>query len=125
MTPFDFVNSINDTKKDLIAEDPTVEKEYAPFMVNKALSYFHDTVFFANEMNRNYHLSKKMQYDFLLHSIPKRKRFSKWHKADKVTDLDLVCKEYEYSKKRALEVIDILSAEQLKDLKDKYKIGGR
>jgi hypothetical protein len=125
MTPFDFANSINDTKKDLIAEDPTVEKEYAPFMVNKALSYFHDTLFFANEMNRNYHLSKKMQYDFLLHSIPKRKRFSKWHKAEKVVDLDLVCREYSYSKKRALEVIDILSSEQLKALKEKYKTGGR
>lgn len=125
MTPFDFVNSINDTKKDLIAEDPTVEKEYVPFMANRSLSYFHDTIFFANEMNINHQLSKKMQYDFLLHSVPKRKRFSKWHKADKVDSLDLICREYSYSKKKALEVLDMLSSEQLKDIKEKYRTGGR
>jgi hypothetical protein len=125
MNPFDFLNSINDTKKDLIKEDPQVEKDYAPFIANKSLSYFHDTLFFANEMNLNYHLPKKMQYDFLLYSITKKKRFSKWHKADKVDLVDLLCREYSYSKKRAIEVIDLLSKEQIDLIKEKYNTGGR
>ena len=59
-TPFDFVNQIHHGKKDLIAEDPTAEKDYNAFIVNRALSFGHDTALFANEMNVNNHLDDSL-----------------------------------------------------------------
>ena len=81
-SPFDFLNAINLTKANLMAEDDFVVKDYTPFMVNRGLSYFHDTVLLANEMNRYSELDNDIQFSFLLNSVTKRKRFSKWHKKD-------------------------------------------
>ena len=126
MSFFDFLNAINDTKKDLIREDPHTEKEYIPFMVNRGLSYFPDTILYANEMNSAAHIPKQWQFDFYRIGISKRKRFSKWHKQDKIEeDVKLVMKEYDYSHQKALQIIDLLSASQLKELREKYTNGGR
>ncbi|MBV32909.1 MAG: DNA polymerase, partial [Porticoccaceae bacterium] len=80
-SPFDFLNSINYSKQNLIKE-PQDEKEYVPFIVNRGLGYFQDTIMLANEMNVNCHIDNKMQYDFLKNTVRKRKRFSKWLKAE-------------------------------------------
>ena len=85
MKPFDYVNSINFTKKNLMkntANDELAEKGYAPFLTNKSLSYFTDTILYANEMNRYHFLDKKLQYEFYLNSLRKKKRFAKWAKAE-------------------------------------------
>ena len=74
MTPFDYVKAINYTKSNLIVDDLT-EKEYNPFIVNRALSMGMDTVLQANEMNRSPHLEKRLQFDFLLNSISKLIKF--------------------------------------------------
>ena len=66
MNPFDYLNSINSTKKDVIVDDIT-EKAYNSFMVNRSLSYFNDTVVLANEMNRYHHLDNKLQFLSLIH----------------------------------------------------------
>ena len=79
--PFQYLNAINDTKQNIMVDDIT-EKAYNSFMVNRGLSYFKDTVIFANEMNRNHHLDSRLQFDFLINIIRKRKRFSKWIKPD-------------------------------------------
>ena len=77
----DYLNSINFTKENLMSEeDPTWEKKYPPFIVNKCLSGFIDTVMFANEMNVNHQLPSRLQYDFLINTVRKRKRFSPWLK---------------------------------------------
>jgi hypothetical protein len=68
MSPFDFLNSINDTKKDLF-DDPQAEKDYNSYLINRGLSYFPDTVLYANEMNRNFDIAKRWQFDFLKNSI--------------------------------------------------------
>lgn len=126
MNFFDFLNSINETKKDLIAEDPLNEKEYNPFMINRGLSQFFDTVMFANEMNRYSGAPKKWQYDFYLKAIPKKKRFSKWHKSDGLTDdVKLIKQVYDYSTARALEALNLLTDEQLNQLREAYRCGGR
>lgn len=126
MSFFDFLNAINDTKKDLLREDPLSEKEYLPFMVNRGLSYFPDTILYANEMNRHWDTPKQWQFDFYRIGISKRKRFSKWHKQDKIEeDVKIVMREYDYSHQKALQVLDILTETQLKDLREKYKTGGR
>ena len=126
MSPFDFLNAINLTKKDLIREDPLNEKDYVPFMVNRGLSYFSDTVMMANEMNRHSGIPKVWQNDFLLNTISKKKRFSKWHKkeADSQTIL-LIMEFYKYSSERAREVVDLLSPEQIKIIEEKLYKGGK
>ena len=82
-------------------EDPTWEKKYPPFIVNKCLSGFIDTVMFANEMNVNHQLPSRLQYDFLINTVRKRKRFSPWLKKDKINDLDAVKSYYGYSNEKA------------------------
>lgn len=126
MSFFDFLNAINDTKKDLIREDPLTEKEYIPFMVNRGLSYFPDTILYANEMNQHASIPKQWQFDFYRLGISKKKRFSKWHKKDQNSDeLELVMKEYSYSSQKAAQALELLTDKQMKELKEKYKTGGR
>ena len=125
MTPFDFINAINLTKKNLF-EDPQAEKDYLPFLVNRGLSYFPDTVLYANEMNRNSGIPKDWQFSFFLNTIPKKKRFSKWHKKDADSDSLTLVKEYfGYSSEKALDALSILSDEQLVMIKEKLYKGGK
>lgn len=123
--PFDWLSSINDTKINLIKEDPYVEKNYLPFMVNRGLSYFSDTIMYANEMNRYSFLDKKIQYEFYLSSVSKRKRFSKWSKIEVSKDVETIVKAYNVSKSKALEILRLLSPEQLKEVQDRMSEGGR
>jgi len=124
MTPFDFVNAINFDKRDLF-EDPQAEKDYVPFLVNRSLSYFPDTVMYANAVNTTPNIPKRWQFEFLKNSIPKRKRFSKWGKKESLPqDIAAVCSFYKYSTERALEVMSILSQEQLKFIKQQMGKGG-
>jgi hypothetical protein len=125
MTPFDFLNAINETKKDLIKEDPSNEKEYSAWMVNRGLSFFPDTVMYANEMNQRHQISNKWQFQFLLNSIPKKKRFSKWFKREEEKNLKLVMDCYGYSSEKAKQVLGILTPEQLKTIEEKQYTGGR
>ena len=125
VSPFDFLNAINDSKKDLFT-DPQAEKDYNSFIINKGLSFFPDTVLYGNEMNQNLDIPKKWQFDFLKNSIPKKKRFSKWHKKDDVTDvLNLIMKHYKYSKKKAFEVLSILTPIQIEEIRLSHDTGGR
>jgi hypothetical protein len=95
-------------------------------MVNRGLSYFPDTILFANEMNKAAEIPKKWQFDFLLQSVSKKRRFSKWHKKDASTDsLKLIMKHYKYSENKAYAVIDLMSPDQLQELKQAYETGGR
>lgn len=124
MNVFDFVNAINFGKQDLF-EDPQAEKEYNAFLINRALSYFADTVMYANEMNRQT-IPKRWQFDFLRNAIPKRKRFSKWAKKEPLpSDIDVVCEFYGYSTERAIEAISILSPDQLEAIRVSMSRGGK
>ena len=124
MNPFDYLNAINDTKKDIMVDD-IAEKGYAPFMVNRGLSYFNDTVLFANEMNRYHHLDHRLQFDFYINIIRKRKRFSKWMKPDTASDVEVVKEYYGYSNEKARQALTLLTSDQINELKKKVYKGGR
>jgi len=124
MNPFDYVNSINYTKKDIMVT-PGDEKGYASFMVNRSLSYFSDTVVIANEMNKFHHLDSRLQYQFLINIIRKRKRFSKWVKPELENDLESVKTYYGYSNEKARQILSLLSPSQIKTIKEKVNKGGR
>lgn len=124
MNPFEFVNAISFTKEDVMVDD-LVEKEYVSFMVNRQLSYFQDTVLLANEMNIAHNLDKKLQFDFLLHTIRKRKRFSKWHKVTQQEDVEAVKAYYGYSEEKAHQALGLLTDDQIKAIKAKLYRGGK
>tara|TARA_B100002019_G_scaffold278078_1_gene278561 strand:- start:515 stop:892 length:378 start_codon:yes stop_codon:yes gene_type:complete len=124
MNPFDYLNAINHTKQNIMVDDIT-EKEYNPFMVNRGLSYFHDTVLMANEMNQNAHVDNRLQFDFFINIVRKKRRFSKWFKPEIVSDVEVVKKYYGYSNEKARQVLTLLTKEQLDLLKQKVNKGGR
>jgi len=124
MNPFDYVNSVTNTKKNIMVDD-IAEKEYAPFIVNKALGNFRDTVLYANEMNINHHLDHRLQFDFFINIVKKQKRWSKWIKSESVSDLELIKEYYGYSNEKAKSVLSLLSNEQINDLKLRIYKGGK
>lgn len=124
MNPFDYVTAINDNKLPLIVDDVT-EKGYNPFMTNRSLSYFSDTVAVANAMNQYHHLDHKLQFDFLINIVRKRKRFSKWIKPESVTDLEAVKEYYGYSNEKAKQAMSLLSTDQLTAINKRIYKGGR
>jgi len=124
ISPFEFVNSINDTKVNIIV-DKWSEEEYNPFIVNKALSFTPDTVIYANEMNSRPHLGKALQYNFLINIVRKKKRFSKWIKKEKIEAIEIVKEYYGYNTQKAREVVSILSKEQIDIIKSKLYKGGK
>jgi len=121
----DWLNTINQTKKNLIDEDPLLEKDYPPYIINRCLSGHIDCIMFANEMNKYHFLSKKMQYDFFINIIRNKKRFSPWIKQEKIKDLDVVKSYYKYSNEKAKQALMILTKEQLDFIKSKLEIGGK
>lgn len=122
--PFDYVNSINISKKDIMTDDIS-EKAYPAFMVNRALSYFNDTVLYANEMNVNHHLDNILQYHFLISIVRKKKRFSKWLKPQEVNNLELIKEYYGYSNEKAKSVLSLFNNEQIELLKQRIYKGGK
>ena len=108
MSPFDYVNAILQNKKQLIIDEIT-EKEYAPFLVNRSLSYHKDCIMYANEMNRRHFLDKKLQSDFLLNTVRSQKRpFAKWVKSEKSDDLECIKTVYGFSESKAREASRLL-----------------
>lgn len=124
MNHFDYLNSINLNKQDIMVDD-ICEKAYNSFMVNRGLSYFPDTVVIANEMNKHHQIDNKLQYHFLINMIRKRKRFSKWAKAQKESDIDAVKEYYGYSNEKARQALTLLSPDQITIIKNKVSKGGR
>ena len=120
----DWLNSINLTKKDITEEDPASIKKYPPFIVNRCLAGHIDAIMFANEMNKHPNLDKDMQYNFMLHSIRKKKRFSPWLKQEKIKDQELVKKYYGYSTEKSQQAMRILSNDQIEYIRKKLDTGG-
>ncbi len=120
MNPFELIKSISSTKKDILEN----EKDYNAFMVNRGLSYFPDTVLYANEMNKFHHLDSRLQYQFLINTIRKRNRFSKWNKSIESENLNAIKKYYNYSNEKARDVLPLLSNENLNTIRGRINYGG-
>ena len=120
----DWLNSLNFNKNNLIEEDPSVIKDYAPYIINRCLSGHLDCILFANEMNRYSFLDKDMQYTFYLNTLRKKKRFSPWLRKEQVTDLQCVKQYYGYSNEKASQALKIISQQQLDYIKQRLETGG-
>lgn len=120
----DWLNSINQSKKNIMDEDPSSVKDYAPYIINKCLSGHIDCLMYVNEMNINNSLDKKLQYDFFINILRTKKRFSPWIRRDKIKDLDVVKLYYKYNNEKAEQALKILTHDQINFIKQKLEIGG-
>lgn len=121
-SPFDYITSISQSKTDMMA-DELGEKSYSAWMVNKGLSYFPDTIEYANHMNMMYHLDNKLQYEYLKNIIRPRKRWSKWAKKKEDKNLEIIKSYYQCSDKKAIEYLKILTDKQIKAIKEHMETG--
>jgi Bacteriophage clamp loader A subunit len=122
-SPFDYINSISQSKKDMM-EDEAGEKAYNAWLINRGLSYFPDTILYANEVNLLHHMDNKLQYAYLINTIRPKKRFSKWVKKKEDGDLEAIMKCYGYNIDKAKSALSILSPDQVKTIKEKLDEGG-
>ena len=122
----DYLNAINHTKESLLdTVDEQWEKKYPPFIINKCVAPFPDTILLVNELNQLHHVDKKLQYDFLLNSLRSRKRYTPWMKAKKLKNLEYVKEFYGYNNEKAKIALDILTDEQISAIKQKMIKGGK
>ena len=121
----DWLNSINQSKINIMDENPDSISKYPAYVINRCLSGHMDAVLYANEMNINCHLDNKMQYDFYINSLRSKKRFSPWLKKDSLKDLELVKQYYGYSNEKAKTALGLLTKEQLKFIESKLNVGGK
>ena len=120
----DWLNSINQTKKNLIDEDHLLESKYLPYIINRCMSGHFDCVMYANEMNINPNLDKKLQYDFYLNTLRSKKRFSPWLKKEELKNLEIIKSYYGYSNEKAKQVLSLLTEEQITFIRNKLETGG-
>ena len=123
MNPFDYIKAIN-SHKDIMKDDALTEKEYTPFLVNRGLSFFQDTILQVNEMNRCHFLDKKLQFDYLLNNIRPRSRWSKWLKPDKIENLEIVKTYFGFGNEKAKDALEVLSDTQIEKIKAQFTEGG-
>lgn len=124
----DWIPSITEKREYLFSDGvdvAAVEKGYPAYMINRALSQYVDTALQANEMNVSSLLPAKMQYDYLYHTVEKKRRFSKWAKADKEDDVDVVVLMYSVSRAKAIEMVPILGKDRIEKLKEIAQMGGK
>jgi hypothetical protein len=126
--PFIYIDSVSYTKKNLMrgtANDDLAEKGYKPYLANRALSYHQDAILYANELNRRPQLDNKLQYEFLLNSLRKRKRYAKWQKKVDDVSLELIMEYYGYGRAEALHALKVLTDEQLAMIEVALDKGGK
>lgn len=127
ISPFDFMNAVSFSKEDVIGnhENPQIaEKQYSAYIINRGFANFDDTILHANEMNQRAHLFEAAQFDYYRGALRKRKRFSKWPKADKSVDLDAIQQVYSCNRTVAKLYLKALTADNLKVIHETLVVGG-
>ena len=120
----EIIPSILETKKSVIRDDIDLE-DYVPFVVNRALSYHVGCILYAQEMNLYPEMDKDMQYQYLLNTIrPMKRKFQKWNKSTKDKDIDCVKTYFGYSNQKAKEALQILTDEQIAEIRKRTDKGG-
>lgn len=123
LTPFDFLNSITDNKRDLLEEDEENVSQYSAYVINRGLGYFPDTVLYANEMNMYPDIPVTSQYKYYLASLRKRQRRSKWFKLEQDDNVKIVQQVYNVRAGVAKDYLKILTEDNIADLKKLLETG--
>ena len=123
----DYLTSINKTKHNIMRDDnvdPQVITGYPAFMIRRMMSYHLDTVLYANELNKLYDLDNQMQYEYMLHAVPKKNRYATTHKVQNPDAVALLKKFYNYSDAKALAVLSLHTGDDIARIKEQLSEGG-
>ena len=126
--PFVYAESVSYTKKNLMrgtANDELAEKLYNAYLTNRSLSYHQDSILYANEMNTRSNAENKWQYEYLLNSLRKRKRYAKWVKEVPDATVEMVMEYYGYDRSKAEQALRVLTDEQLAMIEVALDKGGK
>lgn len=127
-SPFDYVKDIQRGKRDIIRNSENPEKAealYNPFIVNRALSFYPDSILYSNEMNRRAELDKVMQFDYLINTVRSMKRDHQWIKKSKDDeDAELLAEYFGMSPQKVHEALRVLTKDQIADIKKRTIKGG-
>lgn len=118
----DILPSILVTKENVLDN----EKDYNPYVVNKALSFHYDCILHSNQMNMYPNISGSLQYHYYLNTLRAWKRpFQKWQKK-LITDdrLETVKESLDYSDEKAKSALEVLTDEQIIMMKKTLDKGG-
>jgi hypothetical protein len=123
-SPFTFVDDLTEHKKNLFNDE--TERQYQPFLINRALSFNPDCMFYVAEMNKYSDVPKKAQHDFYLNTLDKKRRYGRWVKKDSFSDdVELVKEVFGYSTRRSIAALELLTEEQLAQLRKSRDKGGK
>jgi len=120
----DYLNSINYDKKPLMDSEEESIKGYPAYVVNRCMSYFNDTIFYANEINCKPGLDIKAQFDFYRLGVRKMKRYSPWLKKEEDDRIALIKEAFGYNEAKAREVLNIIRPKDLDNIKKSLEKGG-
>ena len=123
VSPFDLAHDL--TSKERYDSNASEMKSYTKFLINRTLSYHPDLIAYANEMNIHIDISDRLHYDFLHHSIDKKRRSKKfWAKTKKYEHLELVKEYFNYSNQKALSALSVLSDKDIETITNLMNKGG-
>ena len=123
VSPFDLAHDL--TTRERYDSDVSEMKSYTKFLLNRTLSYHPDLIAYANEMNIHIDVSDKLHYDYMHHSIDKKRRSKKyWAKSKKYEYLEMVKEYFNYSNQKALSALSVLSDNDIETIKNLMNKGG-
>jgi hypothetical protein len=120
-----FIPDLNERKEHILRLHPESEKDFSPFIVNRAMSMNLDSLMYANEMNQKAFLPKVMIYDFYLHGLKKKRRYGSWAKKSKIDNLELIMHAFQLSEEKSLELLELLSDNDIEQIKNEFDKGGK
>jgi len=119
----EILKSLNQTKNEDLIDDFNAN-DYVPFIINRAFSFYPDTVMFANDLNRFSNIDKTMQYKYYCSGLKKKSRFSPWLKASKIENLELISDYYQVSRREAKELLNFLTTDDIEKINKALNKGG-
>ena len=126
--PFTYVDSVSYSKKNMMRgteNDELAEKGYKPYLTNRSMSYHHDSILYANEMNMRPQIDNKQQYEYLLNTLRKRKRFAQWKKQKPDAPVEMIMEYFGYGRAKAEQAMRVLTDDQLTMIEIALDKGGK
>jgi len=102
-----------------------IDGDYSQWRTNNTLSNHKDSILYANEMNMRPAAEHKWQYEYLLNSLRKRKRYSKWEKEVPDATVEMIMEYYGYGRSKAEQALRVLTDEQLAMIEVALDKGGK
>lgn len=122
----EFVDSLCVSGNNILLTSEDI-KAYSPFAINRALAQSIDTIMFAAEANKRPNMSKEVHYAFLMSSVRKKKRYSKWAKKleeENKEVIEMISSYYQFSIEKARNALKCLTAEQIEQMINISNTGG-